>query len=284
MKFFALIPFLFTLSCSAPSEEDLLKKAQRIHANVITLDTHVDINRDDFTKKRNYGMKLEKNQVDIPKMNEGGLDAIFFVVYVGQGPTTDKAYKKAKKEALKSFKAIRRMTDELLSDKIQMAKTPEEVRKLWKSGKKVAMIGIENGYPVGKNLKNIKEYFDLGARYISITHNGHNQLGDSNVKKGPGPDMPHKGLSALGKSFVKESNKVGIMVDISHASMKTALDVIRVSKAPVIASHSGVKAVYDHSRNLSDEVLLALKKTVGLFSLSLSPATSRDLPHKKWRI
>ena len=264
MNLMKLFPFILVLSCSHPSEKELLSRAKEIHKNVITLDTHVDINRKDFTKKKNYGSLLEKNQVDLPKMEEGGLDAVFFIVYVQQGKTNKKAYKKAKAEALKSFKAIRLMTEELIPNRIELAKTPADVRRIWKSGKKVAMIGMENGYPVGERLSNIKEFHNLGARYISITHNGHNQLGDSNIKRGKQPDWPHKGLSALGKKMVLESNKVGIMVDISHASMATAMDVMKTSKAPVIASHSGVKAVYDHSRNLSDEVLMALKKNGGV--------------------
>ena len=149
-----------------------------------------------------------------------------------------------------------------------------------KKGKLTAFIGVENPYPLGTNLKLVKEFYDLGARYISLTHKGHNQFADSNIPKGDQPVIMHDGLSPLGVSLVKELNKWGILVDVSHASKKSMLDALKISKAPVIASHSAVKTLCDHPRNLDDEQLLALKKNGGVvqivaFDIYLKKKSSR---------
>ncbi len=166
-----------------PADDALIKKAQGIHERVIALDTHDDINADDFTPERNYTQDLG-NQVNLPKMVKGGLDASFFVVYVGQGPLTPEGYDNAYKQAVAKFDAVHLLTEKIAPDKIELALTAADVRRINKAGKKVALIGVENGYSLGDAstaVKRVKEFYDRGARYMSLAHNGHSQLADSNT-------------------------------------------------------------------------------------------------------
>jgi membrane dipeptidase len=247
------------------SEDALVKKARAIHERVITLDTHDDINPADFTAERNYTQDLG-NQVNLPKMVAGGLDASFFVVYVGQGPLTPEGYDNAYKQAIAKFDAIHLLTEKIAPDKIGLALTAADVRRIAKSGKKVALIGVENGYALGDAstaLTRVKEFYDRGARYMSLAHNGHSQLADSNTGEANGEWM-HNGLSDLGRQVIGELNRLGIMVDLSHPSKQSNMQAIALSKAPVIASHSAARALCDHSRDLDDEQLLAIKKNGGV--------------------
>jgi membrane dipeptidase len=249
----------------ATTEDALVKKARAIHERVIALDTHDDINTANFTAERNYAQRLD-NQVNLPKMVEGGLDAAFFIVYVGQGPLTQEGYDTAYKSASEKFDAIHRLTKELAPDKIELALTSADVRRINGRGKKVALIGVENGYSLGDErtaVARVREFHQRGARYLSLAHNGHSQLADSNNGEASG-EWLHKGLSPLGRQVVEELNRAGIMVDISHPSKDANLQAIALSKAPVIASHSGARALCNHSRNLDDELLLALKKNGGV--------------------
>ena len=254
----------------APADDALVGKARAIHDRVIALDTHVDINPGNFTPERNYTQELT-NQVTLPKMFKGGLDAAFLIVYVGQNPRGDAgftpaAYDAAYKQAIDKFDAIHRLTKEIAPDKIGLALTSADARRLNKEGKKIAFIGVENGYSLGDEttaVKRVQEFHQRGARYLSLAHNGHSQLADSNTGEGDNVWL-HKGLSPLGKQVIAELNRVGIMVDISHPSKEANLQAMALSKAPVIASHSGARAVQNHSRNLDDEQLLALKKNGGV--------------------
>jgi membrane dipeptidase len=243
-------------------DQALIAKAKAIHDRVITLDTHNDINPNFFTAECNYTMPLT-NQVNLPKMVAGGLDVSFFIVYVGQGPLTKEGYDNAYKQAIEKFDAIHRLAEVIAPDKIGLALTAADVRKIAASGRKVAVIGIENGYPIGEDLKRVKEFYDRGGRYLSLAHNGHSQLADSNTGEATN-EWAHNGLSPLGKQVIEEANRLGIMVDISHPSKQSNLQAMAMSKAPVIASHSGSRAVANHSRNLDDEQLLALKKNGGV--------------------
>ena len=240
----------------------LVQKARAIHDRVITLDTHADINPDNFTRQKNYTQRLE-TQVNLPKMVEGGLDAAFFIVYVGQGPLTAEGYANAYRQAVAKFDAIHHLTKEIAPGQIELALTAADVARIAKSGKKVALIGIENAYPLGTDVTRVKEFYDRGGRYISLAHNGHSQFADSNTGERDGKWL-HNGLSELGKQVIAEANKWGIMIDLSHPSKAANLQALALSKAPVIASHSAARAVADHSRNMDDEQLLALKKNGGV--------------------
>jgi membrane dipeptidase len=164
----------------AESQETIAERARGIHERVITLDTHADINPGNFTAERNYTMDLP-TQVTLPKMEAGGLDVAWFIVYVGQGEHTDEGYANATAQALEKFDAIHRLTEEIAPDRIGLAVTSEDVRQIAASGRKVAMIGIENAYQVGTDLGNIEEFARRGGRYMSLSHNGHSQFSDSNT-------------------------------------------------------------------------------------------------------
>ena len=240
----------------------LVQKARAIHDRVITLDTHADINPDNFTRQKNYTQRLD-TQVNLPKMVEGGLDAAFFIVYVGQGPLTSEGYASAYKQAVAKFDAIHHLTKEIAPNQIELALTADDVRRIAKSGKKVALIGVENAYPLGSDITRVKEFYDRGGRYMSLAHNGHSQLADSNTGERDGKWL-HNGLSEMGRQAIAEMNKWGIMVDVSHPSKAANMQAMALSKAPVIASHSAARALADHSRNMDDEQLEALKKNGGV--------------------
>ncbi|MEK7722762.1 MAG: membrane dipeptidase, partial [Acidobacteriota bacterium] len=180
------ISFLFTFSGininaqKQTDEEKLIAKAKKIHAEAITLDTHNDINTANFTEKVNYTQRLS-NQVNLPKMKEGGLDVSWMIVYTGQGELNDEGYKRAYTNAIDKFEAIHRLTKKIAPDQIELALTSKDVRRISKSGKLVAMIGVENAYPLGTDLSRIKDFAERGARYMSLAHNGHSQLADSNT-------------------------------------------------------------------------------------------------------
>ena len=254
-------------AAAQPAADDpaLVARARAIHERVIALDTHNDISLDNFTPAKNYTQRLP-TQVNLPRMKEGGLDASFFIVYVGQGPLTPDGYAAAYKEAVAKFDAIHRLTREIAPDQIALALTAADVRRIAASGKKVALIGVENGYAIGEDPARVKEFYDRGARYLSLSHNGHSQLADSNTGERDGKWL-HNGLSPLGRKVIEEANRIGIMVDLSHASKQASLQAIALSKAPVIASHSAVRARCDVSRNMSDEELLALKKNGGVIQV-----------------
>ncbi len=248
---------------AAQDDAALVARARAIHERVITLDTHVDINPDNFTPARSYATRLS-TQVNVPKMEEGGLDAAFLIVYVGQQPDmTAAGFAAATAQAMEKFEAIHRLTGELAPDRIELARTAADVRRIAASGKKVALIGVENGYQLGDDLANVRKFAELGARYLSLAHNGHSQLSDSNTGERDGVWL-HNGLSPLGRQVVAELNKWGIMVDISHPSKQSMMQTLEITQAPIIASHSAVRALCDHSRNLDDEQLLALKKNGGV--------------------
>src|SRR6478735_1745154 len=249
-------------SAQAAADAALIQKAHAIHDRVIALDTHNDIEPDNFTRQRNYTQRLD-TQVNLPKMREGGLDASFFIVYVGQGPLTPEGYDKAYKEAVSKFDAVHHLTKEIAPDQIELALTADDVRRINKAGKKVALIGVENAYSLGTDLNRIKEFYDRGARYMSLAHNGHSQYADSNTGERDNVWL-HHGLSDLGKQAIVEMNRLGIMIDLSHPSKEANLQAIALSKAPVIASHSAARALADVSRNMDDEQLEALKKNGGV--------------------
>ena len=249
-------------SAQAGADAALVAKARGIHERVITLDTHDDINPDNFTRQKNYTQRLD-TQVNLPKMVEGGLDAAFFIVYVGQGPLTPEGYAGAYQQAVAKFEAVHHLTKEIAPGQIELALTAADVPRIAKSGKKVALIGIENAYSIGTDIKRVKEFHDRGGRYMSLAHNGHSQLADSHTGERDGKWL-HNGLSELGRQAIAEMNKWGIMVDLSHPSKAANLQTLALSKAPVIASHSAARALADHSRNLDDEQLLALKKNGGV--------------------
>ena len=266
IKVFPLLLLSALLLGSCKSEitekEDLIAKAKGIHERVITLDTHCDINVKNFTDSLNYTQDLD-TQITLPKMKEGGLDVAWFIVYTGQDSLNEVGYKKAYDNAMSKFEAIHKLVDDIAPNDIELALTSDDVRRIDKKGKKVAMIGIENGYPIGTDLSNVSKFYNLGGRYMSLSHNGHSQLSDSNTGERDSIWL-HNGLSDLGKQVVAEMNRVGMMIDVSHPSKEAMRQMIELSKAPIIASHSSARALCNHSRNLDDEQLEWMNENGGV--------------------
>lgn len=253
---------------SAQDDGALVAKARAIHAKALKIDTHVDFNAAQMVgAPPNYVTGLPRTQVDLPKMERDGLDAVFFSVYVGQRQDfSDSAYKALQAVNTAQFDAIHSLAEKLAPDRIAIAYTAADVRRIHAAGKKVALMGVENAYSIGTDISLVARYHERGARYLSLAHNGHNQLSDSNTGESDNV-WKWNGLSPLGRQVVAEANRLGIMMDISHPSKASNLQVMAMSKAPVIASHSSVRALCDHSRNLDDEQLLALKKNGGVVQM-----------------
>ena len=258
---FAVVAFA---GCST-SEEQLVRKADKIHKNFLTVDTHCDTPLDIVRSGFDLGEKHDRGCVDFPRMTEGGLDAEFFAAYIGQGPRDDSSANNAHLEVQRIIKAIHDNVNKN-SSVAEIALSPDDAYRLKKAGKLSAFIGIENGYPAGKDIPRIRQYYDLGARYITLCHSANNDICDSSTDpKGP----EHGGLSAFGEEVVREMNRLGMIVDISHASDETFYDVVNISKAPIIASHSSSRALCSSPRNLSDDMLLALKKNGGVIQICI---------------
>ena len=263
-KITVILSMIFLLGISCDTNQN----------KIITIDTHDDINVINFTDSLNYTMDTE-TQVNLPKMIAGGLDVAWFVVYTAQGELNDDGYAKAEENAIAKFDAIDRLVNKYAPDQIELALSSEDVRRIYAKGKKVAMIGVENAYPMGLDTANVRKYWERGARYVSLSHNGHSQFSDSNTGEFDNTAL-HGGLSDLGKQVVELLNYYGLMIDISHPSKEAIRQMIELSKAPVIASHSSSRALRDHPRNLDDEQLNWVKKNGGVIQTTALGAFLTD--------
>src|SRR5678815_4324452 len=256
---------------ASAEKTDLLQYARAIHERVLTLDSHIDFAPADLTSERNYTQRLD-TQFNLPKMSDGGLDGLFFSIFVAQTRESQNAealkasgYERAYHRAVEKFDAVHHFTHAIAPEQVELAFTSIDARRIRAMGKKIAFMGVENGYALGEDLRLVNEFYDRGARYLSLTHNGHNQLADSHTGERDG--WKWNGLSPLGKQVIAEMNRFGIMVDVSHASKESMMQTAALSKAPIIASHSAARALCDISRNMDDEQLLALKKTGGVIQV-----------------
>lgn len=254
------------------SDEKIKKKAAKIHAEVFTVDTHADVPinmmKPGFNVAEEHDYKKDGTQIDFPRMKKGGMDAMFFAVYLGQGKRTPEGNAEAKERALAIFDKIHTAVKEN-PEVAGIAVTSKEGYKLEKQGKRAVFFGMENGWPVGKDLSNLKLYYDLGLRYITLSHSANNDICDSSMD----PDGPiFNGLSPFGEQVVAEMNRLGIMVDISHVSDSTFYDVIKLTKTPVIASHSSARALCDVPRNMTDDMIKLLAKNGGVIQINFVPS------------
>lgn len=246
---------------------DESKKIEQIHAKAITVDTHCDTPMALLGEGFNVGERNEapKSRVDFPRMQEGGLDAIFFAAFTGQrertSENTEKAYEMANQMIEKTYEVCKAN-----SDVAEVATEPEDVIRLEKEGKKAIYIGMENGFPLGTDISRVEEFYKKGVRYITLCHSSNNDVCDSSTDKN-GPE--HDGLSEFGKDVVKEMNRLGMMIDVSHISDKSFYDVIELSKAPVIASHSSVRSIAHHKRNMTDDMIKTLAENGGVIQICL---------------
>jgi membrane dipeptidase len=243
-------------------------RARALHKKILTVDTHCDtafnLLRPNWKiSDRHDPAKRESGKIDLPRMREGGLDAEFFAAFVGQGPRTPEGYAKAKDLAVRIVDAVRKMTVDD-STMIGLAVSPADAYRLKREGKLAAFLGMENGYPIGQDLSLVAFFYNKGVRYITLCHTSDNDICDSSTDRQHTEDH---GLSEYGRRVVAECNRLGMIVDISHVSDKSFYDVLKATKAPVIASHSSARAVCDNPRNLSDDMLRALKKNGGVIQI-----------------
>ncbi len=283
MRVFLSISLLALLLFGCRSDEEkLVRKADRIHASILTVDTHCDTPMEFSDPSFDLGKRHDEGCVDFPRMIEGGLHAEFFAVFIGQGPRTDSAFSAVHDKAVKIFSEIHENVEKN-STMAEIALTPDDAYRLKKEGKIAAFIGMENGYPIGRDISKVKEFFDLGARYMTLCHTRNNDICDSSTDPG-GPE--NNGLSPFGVKVVKEMNRLGMMVDVSHISDKAFFDVIGTSSAPVIASHSSCRALCGSPRNMTDDMMLALKENGGVMQICIlgnylkSPEPNPELDEK----
>lgn len=265
-------------STAEESEEALVQRALEIHDRVLTVDTHADTPLRMIEPGFDMSVRHDPNEtgskVDYPRMKEGGLDAIFFAAFVAQDIRDDEGHDRAKALCLQMIDSVIAST-ERNSDVVGLAINPEDAYALEKEGKRAIYVGIENGYPIGGNVSNVEEYFNKGVRYITLVHSSNNDIADSATD----PDGPeHGGISELGEAVVKEMNRLGIMIDVSHGNDSVFYDAITMSKAPIIASHSNARSVTDHRRNMTDEMLKLMAENGGVVQLTMLANYLREAP------
>ena len=254
--------------------EKLEKKVQRIHEKCLTVDTHCDTPMLMVKPGFNVGEEHEapKYRVDFPRMEKGGLDAMFFAVFTGQKPRTEENYQKTYALANQMLDSIHSSLKHN-SDLATLALKADDLAKIEKAGKRAIYIGMENGFPLAKDISRIEEFYKKGVRYITLCHSYHNDICDSSSDSKP---AEHNGVSDFGKQVIAEMNRLGMMVDVSHASDKSFFDAIELSKAPVIASHSSVRAIASHNRNMTDEMIQKLAAKGGVIQICLLDAYIKD--------
>jgi membrane dipeptidase len=257
---------ILLVSCKL-NEENLTEKAAKIHDQILTVDTHCDtpmrLLRSDYNPGDRHDPRQSGGKVDFPRMKEGGLDAIFFAVFIGQDERTEEGNEKSKNLALKILDAIKKAVKDN-QDIAQIATSPEDAYKIQDEGKRAIFIGIENGYAIGNDLSLIGKFYEMGARYITLCHTRNNDICDSSTDS---EGSEHNGLSDFGINVVKEMNRLGLMIDVSHISDSAFYDVLEVSNAPVIASHSCARALCDNPRNLTDEMIRKLTENGGVIQI-----------------
>ena len=257
------------LSCTGGHEDSASGlDPLEVHNEVLTVDTHCDtpmIMSRDWDMGVRHEPSPRGGKIDLPRMKEGGLDAEFFAVFTGQGPLTDEGYARVRDLASRAFDAIHKMC-ESYPGLVELALTPDDALRLEKAGKRAAFIGMENGYPIGRDLGMVKEYYDRGMRYLTLCHGADNDICDSSTERAKPED---EGISEFGRQVVDECNRLGIMIDVSHMSDQSFYDVLELSKAPIFASHSSVRALCDHPRNLSDDMIKALAEKDGVIQICL---------------
>jgi membrane dipeptidase len=265
---FLLFAVIISLSGGAMADRDYQAEACKIHNAIFNIDTHNDtpmlMQNKDWNIAEEHSMNdIKISRVDLPRMKKGGLDAAFFAAFVAQKERTDGNYKIAQQEADNMIKAVKDMC-KVNPSLIMAATTPEEAFLNKEKNLLTAFIGLENGFPVALDITNIKKYYDMGARYITLCHTKNNDICDSSNDK---PE--HNGLSEFGKKVIKRMNELGMIIDVTHISDKAFYDVIALSSVPVIASHSSARAVCDNPRNMTDEMLLKLKENGGVIQMCI---------------
>src|SRR5216683_2436943 len=252
----------FLLFCSwsmAPAKADeIAERARKLHFSSIVLDTHDDTTQRFFSKTFDLAKRNPDGHVDIPRMREGGMNAIFFSIWIDgrtMGP-------EAVQEALDQIDAVHENVRKHSKDLV-FARTAEEVRRAHAEGRIAALMGVEGGHMIGNDIRVLRMFGQLGVRYMTLSHFYNDEWADSSTDK-----PAHNGLTEFGKEIVREMNRQGILVDISHVSDKTFYDALEVSKAPLMASHSSCRALCNHPRDMSDEMIKALAAKGGVIQIN----------------
>lgn len=270
---------LFVSAFAQMTEAQYKQKAEEIHRKYVTIDTHNDtamyLNHPD-----SEDWSVAKGQVTFPLMKEGGLDAAFFAIYLDQGPLRDSSRDSVYAYAMDEIALFKKYVADH-SDEAAIAYTPDQVRKLKKKGKSVVIFALENGYGVGTDLAKVDSFYNAGCRYITLCHNYTNDICDASRYYDPNG---HGGLSEFGKEVIVRMNELGMLVDVSHASTSTLYDIIKLSKAPIFASHSSVRAIKDHPRNLTDQEIKDIAATGGVIQIATGRWCLTNAPKSETKI
>jgi membrane dipeptidase len=246
------------VSMRSAKADDISERARKIHFSSIVVDTHDDTTQRLVDEKFDLGHRDARGHIDIPRMKEGGMGAIFFSIWMPSSITGPGAVKRALDQIDAVREQVRRHPDDLV-----LATTAEEVRRAYAQHKIAALLGMEGGHMIDNDLGLLRMYAALGVRYLTLTHGGNTEWADSSTDK-----PAHNGLTDFGKDVVRELNRLGVLVDISHVSDKTFYDALEVSKAPMIASHSSCRALCDAPRNMTDDMIKALAAKGGVIQIN----------------
>ncbi len=241
----------------AQATYNVSERAKKLHFSSLVLDTHIDVTPKLQTDWK-FADRHDTGHIDLPRMKEGGLNGLFFSIYMSGRVTGPKAVN----DALQRIAAVHKLAEDL-PDKVLLCTTAADVRRAHKEGKIAGLMGMEGGHMINNSLPVLRMYAALGVRYLTLTHSVNTDWADSS-----GDQPKHNGLTDFGKDVVRELNKLGVMVDISHVADKTFWDALAVSKAPMIASHSSCRAVSGHARNMTDEMIKALAAKGGVIQIN----------------
>ena len=253
-----LAALLLSFSTSVSFGDDIAERAHKLHFSSIVLDTHDDTTQRFFSKNFDLGKRNPDGHIDIPRMKEGGMNAIFFSIWIDGRTMGPAAIQKALDQIDAVHENVRKNSKDLM-----FARTAADVHKAHAEGKIAALIGVEGGHMIGNDIRMVRIFSDLGVRYMTLSHFYNDEWADSSTDK-----PAHNGLTDYGKEIVREMNRQGMMVDISHVSDKTFYDALEVSKAPLIASHSSCRAICNHPRDMTDEMIKALAAKGGVIQIN----------------
>ena len=252
----------------AQQKDAVAERARKLHFSSIVLDTHIDVTPKLQRKDWNIADEHKDGHIDLPRMKRGGLNGLFFSIYMSGTVTGPKAVN----DAIERIAAVHKLAADM-PDKFMLCTTAADVRRAHKEGKVAALMGMEGGHMINNSLPILRMYAELGVRYLTLTHSVNTDWADSS-----GDQPKHNGLTDFGKDVVRELNRLGVMVDISHVADKTFWDAIEVSRAPMIASHSSCRALSDHPRNMTDDMIKALAKKGGVIQINyLDAFIDKDL-------
>ena len=262
------------LVLSSGCNTDYEKRAKEIHENALTVDTHCDTPMNLLSDNFDIGIRNtpSKSLVDFPRMKDGGIDAMFFAAFTGQRERTKENTQKAYDRANKMIDAINEACDKY-SKMAEVATSANDAARIEKTGKRAIYIGMENGFPIGTDINRVSEFYNRGVRYITLCHSSNNDICDSSTDS---DGTEYNGLSNFGEEVVKKMNSLGMLIDVSHISDESFYDVIKLSKAPVFASHSSVRSIAHHPRNMNDEMIKALAENNGVIQICLLSAYVKD--------